>query len=231
MVLLLLTVALPASAASPPELATVDAWPVWSPDGRAIAFTRIHPGRSLDELEVARPRTHRVTKLAQNLFQLLPAGRPTGSRSPTRRADDVWVTALAGREAAHRRGGSPAFGDAIARVVNGHSSSAGQSGPSTWSAGPTGRRTGDDRVPARRRRVHRRPGRRARCAPRRWAESRRPGVGARRLTARVHASATRSGLPAVASSRRTRSRARSPARRLRAGCPTGAPSSTAGAGA
>ncbi len=119
MVLLLLTVVLPAAAGSPPTLATVDAWPVWAPDGRAIAFTRLHPGRNLAELEVLDLRTHRVTKLAQNLFQLQPSWSPDGKSIAYQAGGDVWVTTLAGAKRRIGRGGSPAFGDAIARVVHG----------------------------------------------------------------------------------------------------------------
>jgi len=63
----LLATAVPASASTARILADQDAWPTWSPDGHTIAFTRIHRGGSLMELYLVDVKTHRVTKLAQNL--------------------------------------------------------------------------------------------------------------------------------------------------------------------
>ena len=67
MLAVLLATAVPASASTARILADQDAWPTWSPDGHTIAFTRIHRGGSLMELYLVDVKTHRVTKLAQNL--------------------------------------------------------------------------------------------------------------------------------------------------------------------
>ena len=72
-VLALLVTALPASASTARILAYQDAWPTWSPDGHTLAFTRIHEPGNLMELYVVDTKTHRVTKLAQNSFPLLPS--------------------------------------------------------------------------------------------------------------------------------------------------------------
>ena len=138
-------------------------------------------------------RTHRVTKLAQNLFQLQPSwstdgksrlayqagGRRLGDqRSPgakRRIGEGGWVAALS---------------DAIARVGRtDHSSSAG----TVW-AGARGRPARLVTGPGRRSRsgattacTRGRRGRVAGALLVGGAESRRPDVGARRLTARVHA--------------------------------------------
>jgi hypothetical protein len=64
--------ALPASAAAPRILPYQDAWPVWSPDGTHVAFTRIHTPSNLMQLEVVDLRTHRVTTLAQTNIRPLP---------------------------------------------------------------------------------------------------------------------------------------------------------------
>ena len=116
---LLLVLAVPAAAAAPPRLATADAWPVWSPDGHTIAFTRLHQGRNLMELEVVDTRTHKVTKLAQNLFQLEPSWSPDGKSVAYQAGGDVWVTTLAGAKRRIGKGCSPAYGPTIARVVGG----------------------------------------------------------------------------------------------------------------
>jgi dipeptidyl aminopeptidase/acylaminoacyl peptidase len=68
--LLLFAVAVPATASAPRVIPTQDAWPVWSPDGRHIAFTRIDGG--LMRLEVLDVRTQKVAQLAQSTFQLFP---------------------------------------------------------------------------------------------------------------------------------------------------------------
>jgi Tol biopolymer transport system component len=92
----LLATAVPASAAAPRILAAQDAWPTWSPDGTHIAFTRIHTPSNLMELEVVDTRTHRVTKLAQNSFQLRPTWSPDGSRLAYQAGGRIYATALNG---------------------------------------------------------------------------------------------------------------------------------------
>jgi hypothetical protein len=116
---LLLVAALPAAAAAPPMLATADVWPTWSPDGQTIAFTRLHQGRNLMELEVVNTRTRKVKKLAQNLFQLQPSWSPDGKSIAYQAGGDVWVTTLGGSKRRIGKGGSPAYGKTIARVVAG----------------------------------------------------------------------------------------------------------------
>lgn len=118
--LCLLVLAAPASAAAPRVLATVDAWPLWSPDRRSIAFTRIHPGRNLMELYVLDVKTHTVTKLAQNSFQLQPSWSPDGKSIAYQAGGEVYVTGLDGTKRSLGKGGAPAYGQSIARVVNGN---------------------------------------------------------------------------------------------------------------
>jgi hypothetical protein len=65
-------VALPASAARLPIVASRDWWPAWSPDDHQIAFTRINGTGRVFSLEVLNLTTHRVTMLGQNAAQLAP---------------------------------------------------------------------------------------------------------------------------------------------------------------
>jgi Tol biopolymer transport system component len=114
----LLATAVPASAAAPRILAYQDAWPTWSPDGRMIAFTRIHAPSNLMELEVVDTKTGRVTKLAQNSFQLQPSWSPDGTHLAYQAGGAVYVTDLQGVKRRVGPGGAPAYGDSIARTRN-----------------------------------------------------------------------------------------------------------------
>jgi dipeptidyl aminopeptidase/acylaminoacyl peptidase len=117
---LLLACALPAAAAAPRILPYQDAWPVWSPNGKQVAFTRVHTPRNLMELEVLDLGTDRVTKLAQNSFQLAPSWSPDGRRIAYQSGGDVYVTDLRGVKQRIGKGFAPAYGDVIARVVAGN---------------------------------------------------------------------------------------------------------------
>ena len=73
----LLVLAVPsASAGRLPILASQDWWPVYSPNGGRIAFTRVS-GRTMT-LEVVDPRTHRTFRLAENQGQLAPSWSSDG---------------------------------------------------------------------------------------------------------------------------------------------------------
>jgi WD40-like Beta Propeller Repeat len=76
---LLLVCALPASAAKLPVLASHDWWPVYSPDSRSIAFTRLNGQGRVFALEVVSPGGH-VLQLAQASSQLLPSWSPDSSQ-------------------------------------------------------------------------------------------------------------------------------------------------------
>jgi dipeptidyl aminopeptidase/acylaminoacyl peptidase len=114
----LLATAVPASAAPPRILASQDAWPTWSPDGRAIAFTRTYAPRNLMELLVVDLASHRVTKLAQSSFQLQPSWSPDGTHLAYQAGGAVYVTDLKGVKRRVGPGGAPAYGDVIARTRN-----------------------------------------------------------------------------------------------------------------
>jgi dipeptidyl aminopeptidase/acylaminoacyl peptidase len=74
--LALLLFALPASAARLPIVASQDWWPVWSPDGGKVAFTRIQQRRmTLEVVDLAR---HRIFRIAANLGQLDPSWSADG---------------------------------------------------------------------------------------------------------------------------------------------------------
>jgi len=73
---LFLLSAVPASAARLPILAPQDWWPVYSPDGNDLAFTRV-TGRTMT-LDVVDLRSHRTTRIAANQGQLAPAWSSDG---------------------------------------------------------------------------------------------------------------------------------------------------------
>jgi Tol biopolymer transport system component len=73
-----LVFAVPASAATTRIVAPMDWWPVWSPDGSHVAFTRVFPNHM--ELSVLDLRTHRVMHVASNAGQLGPSWSSDGSK-------------------------------------------------------------------------------------------------------------------------------------------------------
>ena len=117
LIVLLFVVAVPAAAAPPRLLSFQDAWPVWSPDGSKIAFTRLHVPRALAELEVVDVRTHRVTKVAQANYQLAPSWSPDGSHLAYQSGGSVYVSDLNGGTRRIGKGLAPAYGDTLARIV------------------------------------------------------------------------------------------------------------------
>jgi Tol biopolymer transport system component len=74
----LLVTALPASATTTRVLAPLDWWPVWSPDGSYVAFTRVYPNHM--ELFTLDVRTHRVVRVATGAGQLGPTWSHDGRR-------------------------------------------------------------------------------------------------------------------------------------------------------
>jgi dipeptidyl aminopeptidase/acylaminoacyl peptidase len=116
-VAVLLVLALPAAAAAPRILPAQDAWPVWSPDGSSIAFTRIDSsGMTLELLRLASPR--RVTAIARNTYQLEPSWSPDGRALAYQAHGGVYVWRAADGKATGGACscGAPALGDELAYV-------------------------------------------------------------------------------------------------------------------
>ncbi|HEX4678898.1 MAG TPA: hypothetical protein VH210_06815 [Gaiellaceae bacterium] len=111
----LLVTAVPAAASQARILPYEDAWPVWSPEGTHVAFTRIQ-GPTLMELDVVSLRTHTVTKIAQNSFQLQPSWSPDGTKLAYQAGGAVYVADLNGSKRRVGPGGAPAYGAVIART-------------------------------------------------------------------------------------------------------------------
>ncbi|HEY6962517.1 MAG TPA: hypothetical protein VI408_11560 [Gaiellaceae bacterium] len=72
----LLVLAVPASAARLPILASHDWWPVFSPDSKRIAFTRVDGQGRLFALDVVPAAGGKVVQLAQASSQLMPSWSP-----------------------------------------------------------------------------------------------------------------------------------------------------------
>ena len=75
---LLLATAVPAAATTARIIAPIDWWPVWSPDGSHIAFTRVYANHM--ELFTLDARTHRIVRVAMGAGQLGPSWSHDGQR-------------------------------------------------------------------------------------------------------------------------------------------------------
>src|SRR5438270_465054 len=74
----LVVAAIPASAAPLPILASQDLWPVFAPDGRHVAFTRVNGQGRVFTLEVVDAQTGRTVAIGQNQGQLSPSWSSDG---------------------------------------------------------------------------------------------------------------------------------------------------------
>jgi dipeptidyl aminopeptidase/acylaminoacyl peptidase len=74
----LLATAVPASATTTRILAPMDWWPVWSPDGSHVAFTRVYSNHM--ELWTLDVRTHRIVQVGAGAGQLGPTWSHDGAR-------------------------------------------------------------------------------------------------------------------------------------------------------
>jgi dipeptidyl aminopeptidase/acylaminoacyl peptidase len=95
LIVVLLVCALPASAAKLPTLASHDWWPVYSPDSRAIAFTRVNGQGRVFTLEVVSPGG-RVDRLAQASSQLMPSWSPDATHLAYQSGGRIYTVARDG---------------------------------------------------------------------------------------------------------------------------------------
>jgi len=97
LIVVFLVCALPASAARLPVLASHDRWPVYSPDSRSIAFTRVNGQGRVFTLEVASPGG-RVLRLAQATSQLMPSWSPDSSHIAYQSGGRIYTVARNGSD-------------------------------------------------------------------------------------------------------------------------------------
>jgi len=122
---LLLLLAVPASAAKLPILASRDWWPVFSPDSKHVAYTTLNgQGRvlTLKVVDVTNPK-HPVRALAQSSSQLLPSWSPDAKQIAYQSGGRIWTVRVdgGGRRELHQ-GFAPAWspdGATIAYVAGG----------------------------------------------------------------------------------------------------------------
>ena len=99
MLAVLLATAVPASATTSRILAPMDWWPVWSPDGSHIAFTRVYPNYM--ELYSLDLRTLRSVRIGMNAGQLGPTWSSSSAQLAYSSGGVLWV-ANADGSAKHR---------------------------------------------------------------------------------------------------------------------------------
>jgi Tol biopolymer transport system component len=92
--------ALPASAAPLPILASQDLWPVFAPDGRHVAFTRVNGQGRVFTLEVVDAQTGRTVEIARNQGQLPPSWSVDG-RMAYAAGGNLYIANLNGTETRH----------------------------------------------------------------------------------------------------------------------------------
>jgi hypothetical protein len=80
LVVALAVTALPASAARAPITASRDWWPVWSPNDRDIAFTRINGTGRVFQLFIYHVFAHRSTLVGTNAGQFSPSWSPDSTK-------------------------------------------------------------------------------------------------------------------------------------------------------
>jgi hypothetical protein len=97
--LLLLLFAVPASATTSRILAPMDWWPVWSPDGSRVAFTRVYPNHM--EIYSLDLHTLRSVRLGTNAGQLGPTWSSSGAQLAYSSGGVLWI-ANADGSAKHR---------------------------------------------------------------------------------------------------------------------------------
>src|SRR5262249_2267265 len=91
---LLLVVVPSASATTPRILASLDWWPVSSPDGKNVAFTRVYA--SSMQLAVVNVKTKRVTKIGTSASQLTPTWSPSSAQLAYASGGVLYVVAANG---------------------------------------------------------------------------------------------------------------------------------------
>src|SRR5262249_32281440 len=94
----LFVLAVPASAARLPILASHDWWPVWSPSGNWVAFTRVNGQGTIFSLEVVRASGGRAVQIAQARSQLLPSWSPDSTHLAYQSGGRIHVVSRSGAD-------------------------------------------------------------------------------------------------------------------------------------
>jgi WD40 repeat protein len=87
----LLVFAVPAAAARLPILASHNYWPVFSPDGKQVAYTTVNGQGRVFTLKVVTAATGRVAQLAQASSQLLPSWAPDSKSVAYQSGGRIWT--------------------------------------------------------------------------------------------------------------------------------------------
>jgi Tol biopolymer transport system component len=115
----LLVFAVPAAATTSRILAPMDWWPVWSPDGAHVAFTRVYPNHL--ELDSVDAGTRRIVRIGTNAGQLDPTWSSDGTQLAYSSGGILWIIAANGsgkrRYAAPARAFAPAWRPASTQLA------------------------------------------------------------------------------------------------------------------